>query len=244
MQPWREQLTQGWDKGNTGPTCLVFLHHATSLSTNMPPSPRDIVRVLASVDRTLHNFFYDNSRLSAVSGITGTKKSSTPAPNVSTPPNRDRSKGGPVRPGVVLDVFPDYAHVAVFTTLKGKGLSDIDGLLRHISAAIHPINYRRDPAAFGWIPTLAVYPTWHTPEAAKHSLCLCIKHRVPINELKPWSWKDEPALGGEKFVMCRGDFRVLQLLCERNERLRGLFASDIRWLFEELSLDDFLKRCD
>ena len=43
--------------------------------------------------------------------------------------------------------------------------------------------------------------------------------------------------------MCRGDFRVLQQLCERNERLRGLFVSEIRWLFEELSLDDILKRC-
>jgi len=215
----------------------------------MPPSPRDVVRVLASVDRTLHNFFYDNSRLSHLStipGITRTKKSSTPAPDVSSPPNRDQPKCGPVRPGVVLEVFPDYAHVAVFTTLKGKGLSDINGLLRHIIATVHPANpanHKRDPAASGWIHTLAVYPTWHTPETAKQSICLCLKHRVPIDELKPWSWKDGPASGGEKFKMCRGDFRVLQQLCERNERLRGLFVSEIRWLFEELSLDDILKRC-
>jgi len=44
--------------------------------------------------------------------------------------------------------------------------------------------------------------------------------------------------------MCKGDFRVLQKLCERNERLRGLFASEMGWLFEELSLDDLLKRYD
>jgi hypothetical protein len=141
-------------------------------------------------------------------------------------------------------VFPDYAHVAVFTTLKGKGLSNINGLLRHITAAIHPANHKRGAAASGWIHTLVVYPTWRTPEAAKHSLCLCLKHQVPIKDLKPWSWKDEPAFGREKPRMCRGDFRVLQQLCERNERLRGLFASEIRWLFEELSLDDVLKRCN
>lgn len=215
----------------------------------MPPSPcrqRDIVRILASVDKTLHNFFYDNSRISAISGIAGTNKSSTPAPNASSSPNRDKSKGGPIRPGVVLDMFPesDYAHVAVFTTLRGKTISEINGLLRHIVAAIHPVNHKTDAAASGWIHTLAVYPTWRTPEAAKYSLCLCIKHQVPINELKPWSWEDEPAPGGERFTMCKGDFRVLQQLCERNERLRGLFASEMRWLLEELSLDDILKRCD
>lgn len=213
----------------------------------MPPSPyrpRDVVRVLASVDRTLHNFFYDNSRLPTIFGIAGTKKSSTPTPGVSSLPNHGKSKGGSVRPGVVLDVFPDHAHIAVFTTLKGKALSDIHGILRHIIAVIHPSNHKSDAASFGWVHTLAVYPTWQIPEAAKHSLCICLKHRVPINELKLWSWKDELASGEAKFKMCKGDFRVLQQLCERNERLCGLFASELGWLFEELSLDDVLKRHD
>ena len=44
--------------------------------------------------------------------------------------------------------------------------------------------------------------------------------------------------------MCSGDFRILQQLCERNERLRGLFKSEIRWIFEELSLDDIVNQCD
>ena len=40
--------------------------------------------------------------------------------------------------------------------------------------------------------------------------------------------------------MCRGDFRVLQQLCERNERLGGLFT--IKLLLEEVSLDDVITR--
>jgi len=41
--------------------------------------------------------------------------------------------------------------------------------------------------------------------------------------------------------MCKGDFKLLQQLCERNEGLRGLFASKVGWLFEELNLGDFVK---
>ena len=38
--------------------------------------------------------------------------------------------------------------------------------------------------------------------------------------------------------MGMADFRALQQLCERNERLRGLFVSEMRWLFED---DDVVK---
>jgi len=205
---------------------------------SLPHQPRDIVRVLASVDRTLHTFFYDNSNLSTAYRITKKNGLSSPVP----PPGHIRPKGIPVRPGVVLDVSPDYATVAMFTTLKGKALSEIKGLLRPVVAAILPVNHKHDPAALGGLHALAVHPTWRIPGAAKHSLCLCLKHRIPINEVKPWNWKGEPAVVGEKPRMCKADFRLLQHLCERNERLRGLFVSEIRWLFEELSLEDLAKR--
>lgn len=52
-------------------------------------------------------------------------------------PNRPKTRG-PVRPGVVLKVSPDYAIVAMFTTLGGKTLSEIKDLLRPIVAAILP----------------------------------------------------------------------------------------------------------
>ena len=50
-------------------------------------------------------------------------------------------------------------------------------------------------------------------------------------------------MSGERFRMCERDFELLQQLCEKNEGLRGLFASE-SWLFEELGLVDFMKRRD
>ena len=204
--------------------------------------PRDIVRVPASVNQTLHTFFYDNSRLSSISGITKANRLNTPVPNASSPSSHNQPKSVPVRPGVVLDLSPGYATVAMFTTLRGAAPSEIKGLLRSIIAAILPANDKRDPAASDGLPTFAVYPTWRVSGDAKHSLsqlCLCLKHQVPINDLEPWSRKDEPDITGEKFRMCKGDFRALRQLCERNEHLRGLFASDITQLLQELRLDDF-----
>lgn len=208
-----------------------------------PYSPRDIVRVVASVDQTLRTFFYDNSRLSAVSGTTEATKSTAPPPGVPSASSRNRPRGGPTRPGVILGLSADSATVAMFTTLRGKGIPDVKGILRPVMATVLPANHKRDPTTPGWLPTLAVYPTWRTPATAKHTLCLCLKHKVSFDKLEPWSWKDEPAMAGEKFRMCGGDFRLLQQLCERNEGLRGLFASE-SWLFEELSLVDFMKRRD
>jgi len=208
----------------------------------LPYQPREIVGAAISVNNALRAFFYDNSHLSTISGITHANKSNTPAPNAFPLPSCKELKDGPIRPGVVLDVTPDFATLAMFTTLHGKALSDIRGLLRTIVAPIHPVNAKRDPAASDGLQLLAVHPTWCVPEAGKQTLCLCLKHRVPIDELKPWSWKGEPAIGVEKFVMCRPDFKLLQELCERNERLRGLFASEIRRLVEELNLDDVVKR--
>ena len=190
----------------------------------------------------LHSFFYDNSRVSTTSGSTEMNKSNRPAPETFSPPSRNKPRSVPARPGVILDVSPNYATVAMFTTLQGKALSDIKGILRSVIAAVLPVNNRRNAAASSELPAFAVHPTWHIPGATKHSLCLCLKHQVPINELRPWSHKHEPAMVGEKFRMCKTDFKSLRQLCERNERLRGLFASEIRWLFQELSLDDFVKR--
>ena len=205
----------------------------------MPPPPyrsRDIVRVLTSVDQTLRNFFFDNHRLATISGK---------APTTS-PSNRDQSGGNLTPPGVVLDVFPDHANVAVFMNLKGKGLSEINGLLRHVIATIRPTDHgqKYDAAASGWLHALAIYPTWRVPDAKQHSLCLCLKHKISFNELQPWSREDKPKSGGAKYKMCRGDFKILQQLCERNERLRGLFATEIRWLVEEVNLDEVMKRLD
>ncbi|KAF9649834.1 hypothetical protein BDM02DRAFT_3113063 [Thelephora ganbajun] len=208
----------------------------------LPYQPREIVRIPASVNRALYDFFYNNSHLSANSEITGSNQANTQAPDPLSSPSREQSKGGPERPGVVLDASHDYATVAMFTTLQGKGLSEVKGVLRPIIAAILPVNHKLDAAAPGWLHTLAVHPTWRVPEVAQHSLCLCLKHRVSIDELKPWCLKDESAMAGEKFRMCRGDFRLLQQLCERNERLRGLFTSEIGWLFEELGMNDFVRR--
>jgi hypothetical protein len=207
-----------------------------------PYTPRDIVRVPASVNQKLHTFFYDNSRLSTISGIPKANKLFTPAPNVSSPSNHYQPKSVPIRPGVVLDLSPDYATVAMFTTLQGAEPSEIKGLLRSIIAAILPANGERNPAASDGLPTFAIYPTWCVPGNAKLSLCLCLKHRVPINDVMPWSWKGEPEMAGERFRMCKGDFKTLQQLCERNEYLRGLFASEISWLFQELHLDGFVKQ--
>lgn len=204
----------------------------------MPPSPfqpRDIICVLASIDQTLYSFFYNNLHLPTVSKAAGTSKSSSSAPNVSSPPTRDRSVSGPVRPGVVLEISRDHATIAVITTFRGKALSDIRAPLRHMIATIHPVNKKHDAAG----SALAVYPTWRIPETAKHSFCLCLKYQVPVSELRPWNWKDEPALVGEEPKMCKGDFKVLQQLCERNESLRGLFVSEIKWFFEELGLCDW-----
>jgi len=197
------------------------------------------------VDRTLHTFFYDNFNLPTVSGITKPNRLGTQAPDTPSPPNPNQPKKPPARPGVVLDVSSDYATVALFTTLHGKAPSDIKGLLRSIIAAILPVNGKRDTAASDGLPTFAVHPTWRVSGVAKPSLCqlcLCLKHRVPINQLEPWNHKDGPTMAGERFRMCKPDFKLLRQLCERNEHLRGLFASEIRWLFEELSLDDFVKR--
>jgi hypothetical protein len=211
----------------------------------LPYRPRDIVRVPASVNQTLHTFFHNNSHLPTISGITQAKKSSTPAPDVSPSSGHNQPKSVPVRPGVILDVSPDHATIAMFTTLNGATPSDIKGLLRLIIAAILPVNGKRDPTASDGLPTFAVHPTWRVlgdAEPSLSQLCLCLKHRVPINELEPWSWKDEPNMVGERFKMCRADFKALQQLCERNEHLRGLFASEISWLFQELRLDDIVKR--
>lgn len=200
----------------------------------MPPSPchpGDIVRVVASVDRTLRTFFYHNSHISA---MPGTK---------STALGRDQFKGGPVRPGVLLDLSPDSATVAMFTTLQGRGISQVKGALRPVMAAVLPVNQKRGPKASGQLPTLAIHPTWRNPPAANSTLCLCLRHRVPIDKLEPWSWKDEPVMAGERFRMCPDDLRLLMQLCEKNEGLRGLFASE-SWLFEEFSLVDFMKRRD
>jgi hypothetical protein len=206
------------------------------------PGPRDIVSFLASVDHKLSTFFYDNPRLSTMSGITGTDKSSSPA--VDPPLSRKQLKSSPIRPGVVLDITSDYATVAMFTTLQGKAPSEIKGLLRHLIATIHPVHNKRHPDASSGLPMLAIYPiSGRVARVATRSLCLCLKHRIPLDELKPWSWKDEPEVADERFRMCKGDFKALQQLCERNEHLRGLFASEISWLFQELYLDDFVKWC-
>ena len=79
-------------------------------------------------------------------------------------------------------------------------------------------------------------------EALLCQLCLCLKHRVPINDLEPWNYEGGRPIAGERFRMCTTDFESFRQLCERNEHLRGLFASEIRWLFKELCLDDFVKR--
>ena len=197
------------------------------------------------MDRTLYNFFFDNSNLSAISGITKTNRLATPAPDTFSPPKPNKPKSTPARPGVVLDVSSDYATVAMFTTLQGKAPSDIKGLLRPIIAAILPVNGKRDAPTSGGLPALAVHPTWPVSGIAKpflSQLCLCIQHRVPINELELWNFKDGPPMIGERFRMCKPDFRLLRQLCERNEGLRGLFTSELSWLFEELGLDDFMKR--
>lgn len=206
-----------------------------------PYRPRDIVRVVASVNHTLHNFFYDNSRLSAASGTPGPKRSET----VPSPPGGNKSKGGPVRPGVILGVSSDHATVAMFTTLRGKGLSGVKGFLRPIVAPIRSANQKCDVTTPGWPHPLAIHPAWPVTGAAKQALCICLRHEVPIHALEPWIWKDEEPtmMAGEKLAMCRSDFRELERLCERNEGLRGLLASD-SWLFEQLDLDDFSKRHD
>ena len=116
----------------------------------------------------------------------------------------------------------------MFTTLQGKAPSDIKGLLRPIIAAVLAANSKCGAAASGGLPMIAVHPTWRVSGAAKHSLCLCLKHRVPVNELKPWNHKDEPTMAGEMFKVCEADFGLLLQLCERNERSRGLFASEIK----------------
>lgn len=209
------------------------------------PQPRDIVRLRGSVDRTIYTFFCNNAHLSAVSKITKTIRLNTPAPEALSPPSPNQPKSAPARPAVVLDISSDYATVAMFTTLKGKSTSDITGLLRLFVAAILPVNGKRDVAASGGLPTLGVLPTWRIPGIAKPSLCqlcLCLKHRVPINELELWSYKNRPTMGGERFRMCRTDFKLLRQLCERNEGLRGLFTSKVGWVFKELNLDDFVKR--
>ena len=127
----------------------------------------------------------------------------------------------------------------MFTTLQGKAPSDIKGLLRPVIAAILPVNNKRDATASGGLPTFAVYPTWHVPGVGRHSFCLCVKHQVPISELGPWNCEGESAVVAERFKMCRPDFKSLQQLCERNERLRGLVTSEIR--LENLGLDDLGK---
>ena len=233
----RSSTRRGGKKKRRWPAHLTF---TPPLSTSMSPPPyrsRDIVRVLTSVDQTLRNFFFDNHRLATIPG-----KASTA--DLSTPSNRDQSGGNLTPPGVVLDVLPDHANVAVFMNLKGKGLSDINGLLRHVIATIHPTNQRYDAAASGWLHSLAIYPTWRIPDPGQHSLCLCLRHKVSIDELKPWSWEEKPKSGGAKYRMCKRDFKILQQLCERNERLRGLFATEIRWLLEEVNVDDVMKRVD
>lgn len=73
-----------------------------------------------------------------------------------------------------------------------------------------------------------------------HTLCLCLKHEVPVDELQPWKWKDERTTAGARFQMCEDDFRRLLQLCERNEGLQGLFAPG-GWLYEQLDLDGFKK---
>ena len=158
---------------------------------------------------------------------------------------RDESiRGGPVRPGVILDLSPDSATVAMFTTLQGKGISRVKGALRPLMATVIPANLERDPGDVpSFLPKLAIHPTWRTPPTARHTLCLCLKHRVPIDRLGRWSWKGEPQMPGERLRMCSKDFRLLLQLCEKNEGLRGLFASE-SWLFEEFSLVDFMKRRD
>ena len=209
------------------------------------PVPRDIVRVPASVDKTLHSFFFDNSRLSSVSLNAKSNKLSTPAPHASSPSVHKQAKSGPPRPGVILDVSSDCATVAMFTSLRGKGLIEVKGLLRPIMAQILPVNHKPNDKTSVWLPTLAIHPTWGATAAAKHSLCLCLKHQVPIDELEPWTWKDEPVTVEQRYRMCRPDFGLLKQLCERNEGLRGLLTSpEMRWFFEELFLEDFLKRCD
>ena len=167
-------------------------------------------------------------------GTTKTTNSTALSPGAYLTSNQNQSTSGPTRPGVILDSSPDFATVAMFTTLQGKGISQVKGILRPIMATVHPAHHKRDPEAPGRLPTLAVYPTWRTPS----TLCLCLKHKVPTDKLELWSWRDN---AGENYRMCGGDFRLLQQLCEKNEGLRGLFASE-SWLFEELSLIDFMKR--
>lgn len=212
------------------------------LPTSMSPSPyrpRDIVRVVASVDRTLRSFFYDNSHLSAMSG---TATSTTPIPGTSkSTSSQNQFRGGPARPGVILGLSTDFATVAMFTTLQGKGLSQVKGALRPVMATVLPGNKKRDHETPGWLPTLTVHPTWRNPATAKHTLCLCLKHQVPIEDLEPWRWKGESMAAGEGYKMCGDDFKLLLQLCEKNEGLRGLFASE-GWLFEELGLIDFARR--
>jgi hypothetical protein len=216
---------------------MLHLFFPGTLPASMPPGPpyhlRDIVRVPASVNRTLHNFYYHNSHLSAMSR---TAESTKP-----TAWGQDQSKGAPIRPGVILGLSSDFAIVAMFTTLRGKGISRVKGVLRPLMATVLPVNHKGDFETSSWMPSLAVHPTWRTPPTATHTLCLCLKHVVPIDKLKPWRWKDEPTMGKPK--MCQDDFRLLLQLCEKNEGLRGLFASE-SWLFEDFSLIDFMKRRD
>ena len=212
------------------------------------PVAHDIVRVAASVDWTLHNFFYDNSRLSALATTTPAKtkkqKQKSPAPNAPSPSTRKEPKNALHRPSVILDVSADNATVAIFATLQGKKLSEVKGIIRPIMAEVLPVGHtnNHEGSGSGWLHTLQVSPTWRIPDKANHSVCLCIKHQVPIAKLEPWSWGEEPKMVGQRYRMCKADFKLLQQLCQRNESLRGLFASsEMGWLFEELRLDDFVR---
>ena len=186
--------------------------------------PRDIVRIRASVKRALRSFFTDNSRLDRVSTTPETSESNeatTSTPDTSPSPTRSRkkSKGGVVRPGVLLALSSGYATVALFTTLSGTGLSGVEGRYRHLFVPIRPVNHKHDTALSDSPYSFAIHPTWPLTGIAKYTLCLCLKYKVPIDQLRPWNRNGEHRIAGEKSRMCKVDFRRLLQLCKENSGL-------------------------
>ena len=208
----------------------------------MPPvpyKPRDIVCITASVKQTIQSFFTSNSHLLIISK-TPESTAQTPDTSPSSTLSRKESECGVPRPGVVLDLTLDYATVALFTTLSGTGLSGAKGRLRPLVVPIRPVNHKPDATVSEWPYSFAIRPTWPSTGVAEHTLCLCLKYKVLVDQLQPWDWKDEGTTAGTRFQMCRNDFRRLLQLCERNEGLQGLFAPE-SWLYEQLDLDGFKK---
>ena len=206
--------------GPPSPLFHTYISPATAATMPTPThlhQPRDIVRIRASVKQALRTFFTDNSRLGRVPITPKTSKSNEST--TSTPDTSPSPTCGVVRPGVVLALSSGYATVALFTTLSGTGLSGVEGRLRHLFVPIRPVNQKHDAALSNCPYSFAIHPTWPLTGVAKYTLCLCLKYKVPINQLKPWNRNGKPRTAGEKSRMCKVDFRRLLQLCKENSGL-------------------------